>query len=35
MKAPDNNFARFDWQIEGRKPSQVSSLPAGRSNSAA
>jgi putative glutamate/gamma-aminobutyrate antiporter len=34
-KAPDNNFARFDWQIEGRKPSQVSSLPAGRSKSAA
>jgi amino acid transporter len=23
-KEADNKFARFDWQIEGRKPSQVS-----------
>jgi hypothetical protein len=31
-KAAGNTFARFDWQIEGRKPSQVSSLPAGSSS---
>jgi putative glutamate/gamma-aminobutyrate antiporter len=30
-KAADNQFAPFDWQVEGRKPSQVStaSAPAG------
>jgi len=27
-KASDNNFAKFDWQIEGRKPSAVSTAPA-------
>ena len=26
-KASDSGFERFDWQTEGRKPSQVSRLP--------
>lgn len=28
-KAPDSDFVPFDWQIEGRKPSEVSTLPTG------
>jgi hypothetical protein len=27
-KEADNKFARFDWQIEGRKPSQISTSSA-------
>ncbi len=26
---PDTHFYPFDWQIEGRKPSEVSKWPAG------
>ncbi len=26
-KAPDSDFEPFDWQTEGRKPSQVSKSP--------